>query len=151
MDKIDSKALAMSMINSVNEKCKTAIATIAVLVDKIKWKTVVILIDDVPKPSARPRLSGYRIYVPNAHKHASFFDRHVRPLLDGLFITTPCSVKLDIFVPTPKSFSVVQKCLAEMDILKPWTHCGDVDNFAKTAMDMIQPNEKERRCELDLD
>jgi Holliday junction resolvase RusA-like endonuclease len=29
-----------------------------------------------------------------------------------------------------------------MGILRPWGNTGDVDNFSKTILDMVQPNEK---------
>lgn len=108
----------------------------------IRWKHVSFVIPTNPEPSHRPRLSGYRFYVPGAAKHQAFFNREVLPTLNGLFISTPCKIKLDIYVQTPKSFSMVQKILAEMRILRPWGNIGDVDNFLKSALDQIQPNEK---------
>lgn len=108
----------------------------------IKWKKVSFVIPAVPEPSHRPRLSGYRVYVPGAARNQMFFNRNVLPKLKGLFITTPCKIKLDIYSPTPKSFTKVQHILAEMKILRPWVNTGDVDNFEKAVYDMIQPNEK---------
>ena len=108
----------------------------------IKWKTVTFRIPIAPEPSHRPRLSGYRVYVPGAAKNQSFFNRNVTPTLNGLFITTPCRIKADIYVKTPKSFTECQKILAEMNIIRPWGNIGDVDNFEKAIYDMMQPNEK---------
>lgn len=108
----------------------------------IKWKTVTFRIPIAPEPSHRPRLSGYRVYVPGAAKNQSFFNRNVTPTLNGLFITTPCRIKADIYVKTPKSFTECQKILAEMKIIRPWGNIGDVDNFEKAIYDMMQPNEK---------
>lgn len=108
----------------------------------IKWKTVTFRIPISPEPSHRPRLSGYRVYVPGAAKNQSFFNRNVTPTLNGLFITTPCRIKADIYVKTPKSFTECQKILAEMKIIRPWGNIGDVDNFEKAIYDMMQPNEK---------
>lgn len=108
----------------------------------IKWKTVTFRIPIAPEPSHRPRLSGYRVYVPGAAKNQSFFNRNVTPTLNGLFITTPCKIKADIYVKTPKSFTECQKILAEMKIIRPWGNIGDVDNFEKAIYDMMQPNEK---------
>ena len=95
----------------------------------------------VPEPSHRPRLNKNRIYVPGAAKHQRYFDRMIRPTLNGLFISTPCKISTDIYIPTPKSFTFVQRVLAEMKILRPWVNCGDVDNFEKALYDQIQPNE----------
>lgn len=134
--------VVVEMLDGVSEKVRSNIATVISLFNKIKWKKVFITIPMVPKPAARPRLSGYRVYVPGAHKNGAFFNREVLPTLGDLFIDTPCRVKLDIFVQTPQSFTQTQKCLAEMRVLRPWTHTGDVDNFEKSVYDMIQPNEK---------
>jgi len=108
----------------------------------IGWKTVKITLNIEPKPSQRPRLSGYRIYVPGAAKHTAFFNREVFPTLGNLWIDKPCKVIMDVYVKTPDSFSKSQKLLAELKILRPWTHTGDIDNFTKSYLDMIQGNKK---------
>jgi Holliday junction resolvase RusA-like endonuclease len=112
------------------------------LFKKIQWKTVSFTIPTIPEPSHRPRLCGYRVYVPGAAKHQRFFDKNMRPKLNGLFIDTPCKMVIDIYCPTPKSFTQTQKILAEMKMIRPWVNTGDVDNYTKSVMDMIQPNEK---------
>jgi Holliday junction resolvase RusA-like endonuclease len=108
----------------------------------IGWSTVKITINNEPKPSQRPRLSGYRVYVPGAYKNAAFFNKNVLPTLGDLWIDTPCKVNVDIYAKTPNSFSKAQKLLAEMKILRPWVHTGDIDNYCKSALDQIQPNKK---------
>ncbi len=108
----------------------------------IGWSTVKITINNEPKPSQRPRLSGYRVYVPGAYKNAAFFNKNVLPTLGDLWIDTPCKMNVDIYAKTPNSFSKAQKLLAEMKILRPWSHTGDIDNYCKSAMDQIQPNKK---------
>lgn len=112
------------------------------LISKIRWTEVSFTIPTIPEPSHRPRLSGYRVYVPGAAKHQSFFNREVLPKLKGLYITTPCIVNVDVFVPTPKSFTKTQQILAEEKLIRPWGNIGDVDNFAKALLDMMQPNER---------
>ena len=114
----------------------------AALFARVRWKHISFIIDTAPKASKRPRLSGYRIYVPGAAKNATFFNNNVLPGLEDVFITTPCKVKVDYYMPTPESFSKTQKLLAEMKILRPWTNTGDIDNLMKSTFDMIQPNEK---------
>ena len=109
---------------------------------KLRWKTVEFVFNVIPEPSHRPRLSGCRIYVPGAAKHQAYFHKNILPELNGLFITTPCKVDCKIFCQTPKSMSKVQKLLAEMGVIRPWGHIGDVDNYLKSYMDAIQPNEK---------
>lgn len=108
----------------------------------IKWKKVRIVINMEPKPSQRPRLSGYRVYVPGAYKNTAFFHKNILPNLKGIWIDTPCKTKLDIYVKTPASFSKAQKLLAEMKILRPWAHIGDIDNYEKSVYDAIQGNIK---------
>jgi Holliday junction resolvase RusA-like endonuclease len=112
------------------------------LISRIRWTEVSFTIPTIPEPSHRPRLSGYRVYVPGAAKHQSFFNREVLPKLKGLYITTPCIVNVDVFVPTPKSFTKTQQILAEEKLIRPWGNIGDVDNFAKALLDMMQPNER---------
>ena len=43
----------------------------------IKWNKIRIVINMEPKPSQRPRLSGYRVYVPGAYKNTAFFHKNV--------------------------------------------------------------------------
>lgn len=112
------------------------------IIKSIKWKSVSFIINTEPEPSHRPRLCGFRVYVPGAAKHQRFFDKEVLPTLKGLFISTPCIVDIDVYCKTPKSFSKVQTLLAEQRLIRPWGNIGDVDNFCKTVLDMCQPNEK---------
>ena len=130
------------LLQSVSDRIRCTVSEVVELYTSIKWKRVSFIIPMTPKPSQRPRLCGYRVYVPGASKNGTFFEKNVLPKLNGLFITTPCKVKLDIYVETPMSFTKSQKCLAEMRILRPWTSTGDVDNYEKAVFDMIQPNEK---------
>lgn len=130
------------MLAEANQKIQQNVAEIITKFNRIRWKTVSFIVPMAPKPSKRPRLSGYRIYVPGAAKNAAFFNKVVLPKLKGLFIETPCKVELDIFVQTPNSFTKTQQILAEMKILRPWGSTGDIDNYAKSALDMIQPNAK---------
>jgi Holliday junction resolvase RusA-like endonuclease len=108
----------------------------------IGWNTVKITINNEPKPSQRPRLSGYRVYVPGAYKNTAFFHKYVLPTLGDLWINTPCKTKIDIYVKTPSSFSKAQKLLAEMKILRPWVRSGDIDNFEKSCLDAMVGNKK---------
>ena len=130
------------LLDEAPERVRMMVATVTQIFSSVRWKRVSFIIPTTPKPSQRPRLCGNRVYVPCASKNGTFFQRNVLPKLNGLFITTPCKIKLDIYVETPASFTKTQKCLAEMKILRPWTSTGDVDNYEKAVFDMIQPNEK---------
>ena len=128
--------------NNANGSVLSNVAKCVELYSKIKWKRVRFEIPLKPEPSHRPRLCGYRVYVPGAAKNQKFFQRKVFPTLKGLFITTPCRVDVDIYCETPKSFTKTQKILAEMKLIRPWGNTGDVDNYLKSVYDMLQPNEK---------
>lgn len=132
-------------LNMREEYSNTIIGNVANVIgywNHITWTTVKIVINNEPKPSQRPRLSGYRVYVPGAYKNAAFFNKNVLPTLGDLWIDTPCKMQVDIYAKTPASFSKAQKLLAEMKVLRPWSHTGDIDNYCKSAMDQIQPNKK---------
>jgi Holliday junction resolvase RusA-like endonuclease len=137
----DKKALE-ALVKSAPGSVQRNVTSILAVFTDIKWKRISFTIPLIPVPSHRPRLCGYRVYVPGAAKNQSFFDRNVRPKLHGLFIDTPCKIEADIFCKTPASFTKAQTILAEMGILRPWVNTGDVDNFDKAIFDMMQPNEK---------
>lgn len=133
----------MEMIQQITTKVHENVGKVAELYSKkIKWKTVRFEIPMKPEPSHRPRLCGYRVYVPGAAKNQRFFQNKVLPSLKGLFINTPCKVNADIYCETPASFTKSQKVLAEMKILRPWSNTGDVDNFLKAVLDAMQVCEK---------
>lgn len=132
------------MLKNLSNSKLTELGEISRFISKISWKRVSFIIPTAPVPSHRPRLSGYRIYVPGAAKNAAFFQKHVLPQLKGLMISTPCKVDLRIYSKTPTSFTKLQTCLAEIGLLRPWGATGDVDNFEKAVYDMIQPNEKRK-------
>jgi Holliday junction resolvase RusA-like endonuclease len=131
-----------AMLNDATNSVQAKVSDILGVFSGIRWNKVSFMIPMVPVPSHRPRLCGYRVYVPGAAKNQSFFNRNVLPKLKGLFITTPCKIKVDIFCQTPKSFTKTQQILAEMKVIRPWGNTGDVDNFDKAVFDMMQPNEK---------
>lgn len=130
------------MLKDANTSVQAKVSSVLGFISSLKWHKVSFIIPTTPVPSHRPRLCGYRVYVPGAAKNQSFFNKHVLPGLKGLFITTPCKIKVDIYCQTPKSFTKTQQILAEMKVLRPWGNTGDVDNFDKAVYDMMQPNEK---------
>lgn len=144
MNTLPDKNLANvnEMLALMPDRVKAALSVAIERIDKIKWKTVEFVIPEVPEPSHRPRLCGFRVYVPGAAKHQKYFQMRVLPKLNGLFITTPCIVKADIYCKMPSSFTKTQKVLAEMKLLRPSGNTGDVDNYSKTILDQMQPNEK---------
>lgn len=132
------------MLALIPDRVKAALTVAIEKINGIKWKSVEFIIPIVPEPSHRPRLCGYRVYVPGAAKHQKFFQMRVLPKLNGLFINTPCKIDVDIYVKTPTSFTKTQRILAEMKILRPWVNTGDIDNYDKAVFDMMQPNKKRK-------
>lgn len=130
----DIQQLPRSVATSVNE--------FVGCYKRIKWKKVSFTIPTVPVPSHRPRLSGYRFYVPGAAKNAKFFNTEVLPTLNGLYIKGPCKIIVDIFLPIPNSVTKTQRFLMEHGYIRPWGNIGDVDNFDKAVFDMMTHNEK---------
>ena len=137
-----NQATIDALVKSASTSVQNNVSSILAVFSNIKWKRVKFDIPLIPVPSHRPRLCGYRVYVPGAAKNQSYFDKHVRPRLNGLFIDTPCKIDVDIYCKTPSSFTKAQTILAEMGVLRPWVNTGDVDNFDKAVYDMLQPNEK---------
>lgn len=137
-----NKETVDNLLNESNDRVRSKVSGILSMLSSVRWKKVSFIISTTPVPSHRPRLCGYRVYVPGAAKNQSFFNKHVLPTLEGLFITTPCKISVDIYCKTPKSFSKVQQILAEMGVIRPWVNTGDVDNYDKAVYDMMQPNEK---------
>ena len=133
-------------LNEFLESCSNRviqnITDAAMVLSNIKWKKVSFTVDTEPVPSHRPRLCGYRVYVPGAAKNQAFFNKKVLPKLNGLYISTPCKFDVEIYSSIPKSFTKTQTALAEMKLLRPYGNIGDVDNYSKAILDMLQPNEK---------
>lgn len=130
------------LMSEATNRTKDKVRIAADEFSKINWAEQEIIIPLAPKPSQRPRLSGYRVYVPGAAKNATFFNNRILPKYKDVWIDTPCIVYADIYMATPASFSDAQKIMAEMKVLRPWTHTGDIDNLQKSLFDMIQPNAK---------
>lgn len=110
-------------------------------IKRIKWNTISFTIWKIVRPSPRPRASRrgayIQMYVPRAKENGewfeSFFKEHDLPSIE-----TPCILKMTIYEKTPSSFSIKNKVLAELGIIRPWKRTGDFDNYAKGIADMIQ-------------
>lgn len=129
-------------LKKCNKRTIQQVAEIAEIVSNIRWKSVSFTINTEPIPSHRPRLCGYRVFVPGAAKAQAYFNKKVLPKLNGLFISTPMRITADFYFRTPKSFTKTQTALAEMKILRPWGNIGDNDNLEKNLMDQMQTNIK---------
>lgn len=132
-----------------NEKFNAEIAKEGKKIKRIKYKTIEFTMWKIVKPSRRPRAnsrSGYiRMYVPGAREAGDWFEKFCNE--NNLpFINTPCKLYMEIYEKTPSSFSIKNKVLAELGIIRPWKRTGDFDNYAKTIADCIQHGMLEDDC-----
>lgn len=124
-----------------NKKYNDMIAKEARRMKNIKSSKITFTMWKIVKPSQRPRttsIGGFnRIYVPHARENADWFADFCKE--NNLpFIDTPCTVNLKVYEKTPSSFSIKNKVLAELGLIRPWKRTGDVDNYAKGVLDAIQ-------------
>jgi Holliday junction resolvase RusA-like endonuclease len=127
-----------------NEKFNNYVQSEAKNIKQIKWKKLNFVMWRVPRASSRPRTTsagGFpRIYVPYAADNRNWFNEYAKenelPLIE-----TPCRIHLKVFEKTPSAFSIKNKLLAELGVLRPWRRGGgDIDNILKSVLDMMQPS-----------
>lgn len=124
-----------------NAKLQKEIESTARSLKRLKWLTCEFTMWKIVKPSARPRYSnrgGYvKTYVPRARENGDWFETFC---YDNKlpFIQTPCIINIDIFEKIPSGIRKRDAVLAEMGIIRPCKRTGDVDNYAKSVLDMIQ-------------
>lgn len=139
-DELDRIAYILGKkINS--QKFNDMIAAEAKKIKRIKTTKVTFTMWKIVKPSARPRAnsrSGYiHMYVPHARENGDWFEDFCKE--NNLpFIDTPCTLNMKIYEKTPSSFSIKNKVLAELGLIRPWKRTGDFDNYAKGIADAIQ-------------
>lgn len=124
-----------------NKKFNDMIALEAKKIKRIKSNRITFTMWKIVKPSARPRANsrgGYiRMYVPHAKENGDWFAEFAKE--NNLpFIDTPCILNMNIYEKTPSSFSIKNKVLAELGLIRPWKRTGDFDNYAKGVADAIQ-------------
>lgn len=124
-----------------NKKYNDMIMSEAKKIKRIKWTKLNFSIWKIVRPSPRPRATrrgGYiKMYVPHAKENGDWFSEFAEE--NNLpYIETPCMLNMTIYEKTPSSFSIKNKVLAELGIIRPWKRTGDFDNYAKGIADMIQ-------------
>ena len=124
-----------------NKKFNDAIANEAKKIKRIKTTKVSFTMWKIVRPSARPRFNRrgayIRTYVPHAKENGDWFEEFAKE--NNLpFIDTPCILNMIIYEKTPSSFSIKNKVLAELGLIRPWKRTGDFDNYAKGVADAIQ-------------
>lgn len=124
-----------------NVEYNKAILREAKKIQRIKTKTIFFTMWRVMKPSARPRFNRrgayIKTYVPRAKQNGDWFEEFFKNE-ELPKIETPCKLNMTIYEKTPSSFSIKNKVLAELGVIRPWKRTGDFDNFAKGVADMIQ-------------
>lgn len=124
-----------------NQKFNEMIATEAKKIKRIKTTQLIFTMWKIVRPSPRPRFTrrgGYtKAYVPHAQENGDWFQEFSKE--NNLpFIETPCTLNMIIYEKTPSSFSIKNKVLAELGLIRPWKRTGDFDNYAKGIADAIQ-------------
>ena len=107
-------------------------------ITSIDMEYLKIILDIIPEPTPRPRLSLGRFYVSNSRTNNEFVRMMVTKEEDLYhFITTPCEFLVKSYFPIPKSFNRVDTILAELGLIE-FISRPDWDNLGKTYSDMIQ-------------
>ena len=124
-----------------NKKYNDMIMAEAKKVQKIKTTRLKFTMWKIVKPSARQRFNRrgayIRTYVPHARENGDWFEEFAKA--NNLpKIETPCTLNMKIYEKTPSSFSIKNKVLAELGVIRPWKRTGDFDNYAKGIADCIQ-------------
>lgn len=106
-------------------------------IKNIKWETVKIDADTVPKGTPRPKYSSVSgtFYVKGAKKTKRYFQKIIK---DNNIICTRVEYSLIAYMPTPvSSMTNTEIYLAEKGLIRPPT-TADWDNLAKTYTDCLQ-------------
>lgn len=132
-----------------NEKFNSMVAKEAKRIRGIKYIKLNFTMWKIVKPSARPRANTTRgfvhMYVPKAKENGDWFREFAKKEKLPV-ITTPCILNMKIYEKTPSTFSMKNKVLAELGLIRPWKRTGDFDNYAKGIADCIQHGMLEDDC-----
>lgn len=134
----DLKERVIDLLNKLRKQDLDNLQESINYVKNIKKKSIHFLFYMEPKATPRARLGKFgSFYVGNAGFNSKLF----KEFLDTdttikNFITTPCKIKMDIFLPI-RGMSLVNTILGELRLLYPVSK-PDLDNTAKTYQDMIQ-------------
>lgn len=107
-------------------------------VNKIQWGELDIILPIIPKPSPRPRYSGFTksFYVTGASENKKLLKYYIEKIYSIIYTQTYFHV--ETYLPTPtSSMSKVEILRAEMGNLSAMSN-PDWDNLGKTYSDMIQ-------------
>lgn len=125
-----------------NKKYNEMIALEAKRIKRIKTKTIRFTMWKIVKPSPRPRFArrgGYiKTYVPHAKENGDWFQEFAEENKLPIIETPVVSLVMNVYEKTPSSFSIKNKVLAELGLIRPWKRTGDFDNYAKGIADAIQ-------------
>ena len=132
-----------------NKKFNDMIFAEAKRMKRMKWHSIEFTMWKIVKPARRPRANtkgGFvRMYVPGASEAGIWFEDFAKENKFP-YINTPCKLYIEIYEKTPSSFSLKNKILAELGLIRPWKRTGDFDNYAKTIADSMQHGMLEDDC-----
>ena len=106
-------------------------------INSIKWETILIEANIVPKGSPRPRYSSFtkKFYVKGAKATKHYFEHLVK---EHKIICTRVAYTLRAYMPTPtSSMTNTEIYLAEKGLILPIS-TSDWDNLAKSYTDCLQ-------------
>ena len=122
-----------------------------------EYKDLLIELFEVPEGTPRPRFrvvnrknlgqaaiqnsQFVHVYSPNASDDNNYMHRLVESELIQLdeLIYTPCILEVNCYFPTPKAFSITDKFLAEIGLIR-YIPKPDWDNIGKKYSDMYNTN-----------
>ena len=132
-----------------NDKFNAMVSKDAKRIRGIKYIKLNFTMWKIIKPSQRPRANTTRgfvhMYVPKAKENGDWFREFAKEEKLPI-IATPCILNMKIYEKTPSSFSMKNKVLAELGVVRPWKRTGDFDNYAKGIADCIQHGMLEDDC-----
>jgi len=108
------------------------------MVADIPWEELEIILPIIPKPSPRPRYSGFTksFYVTGASENKKLFKHYVEDIYNIIYTTT--HFRVTTYLPTPVSqMNRIEIVRAERGSIAPMSN-PDWDNLGKTYSDMIQ-------------
>lgn len=107
-------------------------------VNNLEWRELDIILPIIPKPSPRPRYSGFTksFYVTGASENKKLLTYYIENIYSIIYTQTYFHVTT--YLPTPtSSMSKVEIVRAEMGNLSAMSN-PDWDNLGKTYSDMVQ-------------
>ena len=104
-------------------------------------------------PKQRPRISGHRAYTPKRTKDyeervLDAFRSSYRGFYPAFGKDVPVRICISVIQEIPKSWSKKKRAQAESGEIVPLSRNGDVDNIAKSILDVLNGFAYEDDCQV---